>query len=374
MKITFHKEDLRKRVQVIERILSRSSNLEAYQAVYLRVQDNEDFSIIAFNGREAYRFGWSQERIDGDWSPGSAVIPGKEFVRVVLAAPGETIEIESERESLSTMIHSTGAHWTLEGFAGVTTAQWDKYEEFDVAPDGHSDKGLLMRALEVTRYAASKSEAMPSFQQLHVGEGRAVAANGRRWHQASLLGGPTVDLPEGSLDVILLALKAEASSAPVEVGTTLNGASTFTLGYMNLVVSKLNYAYPDIDALAIEEARLQTIEVRVMLDKMIMAIHAAGATAATGQLLLALAGGMLTVSSTSVRGGGGMAIPVTYTGERRKFRLDAEDLAQLLDRVGVDEDGSFVFTLREQDDGNPGWFYVSSDEGSMEAAIRPIAK
>ena len=370
MKVILQTEDLRKRMQVIERVLARGSQLEAYQAVYLTVNEGGDVRIIASNGREAYRFGWPVA--GGTWSEGSTAIPGEEFVRAVLAAPGEEITVEAQRETLVTAISSHGAHWNLEGFAGVTGDVWDAYEEFDIAPDGHSDQGLLIRALEVTRYAASKSEAMPSFQQVHIGEGRTIAANGRRWHQTELAGGPTVDLPEGSLDVILAALKAERHAGQVGIGTTLTGHTKFSLGYMDLVVSKLNYAYPDIDALAVEDARAQTVVVGVELSQMIRAIKAAGVTATDGQLQLALVGEMLTISSTSARGGGGMAVRVRYKGPQRSWKLDTDDLSQLLDRVGVDTEGTFTFTLREADDGNPGWFYVCSDEGTMEAAIRPI--
>ena len=98
----------------------------------------------------------------------------------------------------------------------------------------------------------------------------------------------------------------------------------------------------------------------------------AGGAATDGQLQRGVVGEMLAIASTAARGGGGMAVRVKYNGPQRKWKLDTEDLSQLLDRVGVDTEGTFTFTLREADDGNPGWFYVSSDEGTMEAAIRPI--
>ncbi len=128
-------------------------------------------------------------------------------------------------------ITSGTARWSIEELTGVSYGYW--VGDFGVESAGTLHGGELVRLLENTRYAASKSENRPSFMQVHVDKQRVIASDGRRVHSESAKMGadvPTFNIPERNVDTILEALSAEQTDGEHMVYVDVHESGQMTFG------------------------------------------------------------------------------------------------------------------------------------------------
>jgi hypothetical protein len=149
---------------------------------------------------------------------------------------------------------------------------------------------------------------------------------------------------------------------------------------MRYRVGRLNYPFPDINSIVLERARAQKGVVTASLGDLVTAVKVAGvAVEDGGAVQLAFTNGVIEVSGHSQRSEGRMEVrastskEITDWGKNKRAVLSvrADDFLEALGRVVTAEDGRFQFTVMAVE-GDPGWVYISSPGGSMEAAIRPV--
>ncbi len=371
MRVTLDKGMLQRRLKVVERIVPRRGGLPFHYALYIR----HEAGVVTFwaaNAKEGYRFTLRTEATDAE--DGTIAVPAQELIKAVAAAPGGEVTLHTVGGNLtSTMVRSGTARWTLEGLAGVAPQDWPG--GIEVVEQGEINQTELQRVLEATRYAASKSESRPSFMQVHIGDGAAVAADGRRVHQESLgpVGTtPSFDLPERSVDTLLEALNAEAVGGQVQAAVDDDGAMSFRFAMMEYVVGRLNYEFPDIDNIVLDRARSQGGHVVCNVEALVSAIKVAVvAIEEGGSIELQFTNGVIEVRGSSQRSEGRMEVRCSNADVPSGTTLSvrAEDLLDVLGRITVDEDGDFTFTISLEAN-DPGWVYIN--EGTTEAAIRPV--
>lgn len=371
MKITLDKEMLQRRLRVMERIIPKRGGLPFYYVVNIDASVEGFVSLSAGNGKEFYATMLSTT--DEDFEDGSVAVPAQELIRAVATAPGDTVVISSD-EGTVTRIESRTARWNIDSLAGVTPSSWESWNE---SFEHQTNKTELIRVLEATRYAAAKTETWPAFMQVHVGEGRVVAADGRRVHQEALgpAGSmPTFNIPERAVDTLLEALNAEESTGQVGVSVGDDGEMTFAFGTMQYLVGRLQYDFPDIDSLVLDRARDQQGRVVCSRDQLVTAIKVAQVTIEEGgYVALEFTNGVIQVSGSSQRGDGIMDVRCSNdpVPSGTALRVNAADLLEMLGKAPTDheEDGDVVFTIANEGS-DPGWVYIAS--GSMEAAVRPV--
>ncbi len=366
MKIELDKAALQRRLKVVERIVPKRGGLPFQYVVNVGCVDGL-VQLWASNAREVYSTVLPAE---GNYEDGGVAIPAEQLILAVAAAPGETVTITAESGGVRSRIESGTARWNIEGMAGVDPAEL-AVEQSDT--EGVMNQAELVRVLETVRYAASKNESRPSFMQIHVGEGRVVAADGRRVHQEGLGpagSAPTFDLPERSVDTILEALSAEGVTGTVSIGVSEEGTMVFNFGLMSYRVTKLNYHFPDIDSLVLERARAQQSAIVCSIDGLVTALKvAAVACGVEGTVLLRFTHGVIEVIGQSQRGEGRMEVRASTMRSGFELSVNVNDLFDLLGHVTYEE-GDISFTVTDSDGADPGWLYVQ--QGEMEAAIRPV--
>lgn len=376
MKVVLDRGILQRRLKVIERIVPKRGGLPQHYVVNVFTDEEGVVELWAANQRESYQarlvhLGETELEEAIDFEDGAVVIPAQEFIKAVAAAPNDEVWITSEVGSGSSRIESGTARWNIESVAGVEPTNLG---ELAVQTEGEMNQLEMVKLLKTLRYAASKSESRPSFMQVHFGEHRAVAADGRRLHQEGTgpVGNPpTFDLPERSVDTLLEALEAERVTGQLQIGVTDDGTMRFSFGTMTYYVSRLNYHFPDIDALALNDAREQVAAVVCSRDALVTAVKVAAVSIDEGGVvLLRITAGVVEVQGHSQRSEGRMEVRATTANFPGAVELAvvADDLLELLGRVYVEGDGDFTFTVSVTDD--PGWLFVG--EGGMEAAIRPV--
>lgn len=305
----------------------------------------------------------------GDWEDGGLAIPAQELFRAVAAAPGEFVTLAAEDGIIR--VESGTARWSIEPLAGVDAA--DFTGDWTTGPDsvGFTE---LVKALETVRYAAGRSENnRPSFAQVHVGEGRAVASDGSRLHQESFGGEEgqiTFNIPEKAVDTLLEALSAEGDDRAVFVRTD-DDQVTFTFALMQYVVGRSVYEFPDVDSIILRGAREQTGNVVVSIEALVTAVKVASVSVDdAGVVTLRFTHGVIEVEGHSTRSEGRMEVRAGVDGIQSGFsvRLRAADLLELLGKL-ESEDGDVAFTI-DVGGVNPGWLYVQT--GGTEAAVRPV--
>lgn len=368
MKVTLDKGLLQRRLKVIDRIVPRRGGLPFHYVVVITVEEDGTTEIWASSHKEGYV---TRLAAVGEFEDGAAAVPAQELTRAVNAAPGDEVTITYGPAMTTTRVESGTARWMIETLAGTAPTPWPDAEAGEV---GHIDEAELIRALQGARYAASKSESRPSFMQVHVGEGRVVAADGRRVHQESLGRVPELpvfDIPEKAVDTLLEALEAEGVPGAVGVSVDDEGAMTFRFGTMEYVIGRLNYPFPDIDSIVLERARAQKPTVVCSRDALVSAIKVAVvAIEDGGAVMLRFTNGVIEVSGSSQRGEGRMEVRCSNPDVPvMEIWLRAEDILEVLGRVPVEEDGDITFTM-SADAGDPGWVYIQS--GATEVALRPV--
>ncbi len=370
MKVTLEREALSRRLRVCDRIVPSKGNVPFFYAIQFETDGDGVVTIWAGNGREAYG---TQLMSGQDSRAGSAAIPALELVKAVAAAPGETVVIDVGPSGKAT-VTSGGAEWHIEALAEVEPTAWAG--DFTRDDFGEVASEELVRVLEGARYAASKTDTHPAFRQVHVGEGRVIAADGRRVHQEVLeqRSMPAFDLPETAVDTLLEALAGEGTSNELSewlgVAVDEEGEMTFGLGTMQYAIGKLAYPFPEIDALVLDRAREQKAAVTVNLEDLVTALKVASVVIEPGQAVeLEFKTGTVGVSGVTQRSDGRMDVSADVNVRAgQTVNVVADDLLEMLGKVGVADDKMITFTVGS--DADPGWVYVSAD--GTEAAVRPV--
>ncbi len=373
MNILLRKADLARRLRVAERVIPRKGGLPMHHAMNISCGPEGLVEMWVGNGKEAYAF--LIEQIGSTWEDGSAAIPAAELIRAVLAAPDAEVGIEVPMDGGTARITSGTARWSIEELTGVSYGYW--VGDFGVESAGTLHGGELVRLLENTRYAASKSENRPSFMQVHVDKQRVIASDGRRVHSESAKMGadvPTFNIPERNVDTILEALSAEQTDGEHMVYVDVHESGQMTFGYrsMQYIVGRLNYPFPKLDSLVLEKARAQTGEVITSVKAFVTAIKVASvAIEEGGAVQMKFTNGVIEVKGVGARSRGRMEVRAGTKGIESGFTISviAADLLEMLGRVN-NADGDVVFTVGSDAD-DPGWVYVCTEDG-MEAAIRPV--
>ena len=366
MRIELDRGMLQKRLKVIERIVPRRAGLPHHYVVSVLCNVDGVVDLWAMNQNESYRVRLAQ--LADEFEDGAVAIPAQELISCVAAAPDDIVRITAEQGGTSSRIESGTARWNIESLAGVEPTD---FIELEVERSGEAHTGSLRWGLEHCRYAASKSESRPSFQQLHVETDRMLAADGRRVHMEEMSGGlPTFDLPERAVDTLLEALAAESGMDTVRVGVTEDGTMRFENGTMTYYVTKMNYAFPDLDSLVFERARAQSAVVVCSVSGLVTAVKVAAVSMDEGGAVkLRITQGVIEVLGHNQRSEGRMEVRATTHNFPGAVELVviADDLLELLGRVKAEGD-DFQFTVSVGDD--PGWVYI--EHQGMEAAIRPV--
>lgn len=368
MIVTMDKAALQRRLRVAERIVPKRSGLPFHHVVNFDVSVDGAVTIWVQSAKEAYA---TQIEAQGDWEDGVLAVPAQELFRAVATAPGDRVTLRVEEDHIR--VEASTARWLIEALVGVEAVPFDS-QQFAVGTDG-IDQAELVRGLEAVRYAAGKSENnRPSFAQVHVGEGRAVASDGARLHQEALVGAPaalTFDIPEKAVDTLLEALSAEGADGEVTTGAG-DDEMTFVFGSMRYVVGRSVYEFPNVEEIILQGARQQTGSVVVSRDALVTAIKVASVSVEDGGAVrLRFTHGVIEVEGHSSRSEGRMEVRAGVDGIPSAFSLKvrADDLLELLGKFPVEGDGDIVFTINTSGT-NPGWLYVSGE--GTEAAVRPV--
>jgi DNA polymerase III sliding clamp (beta) subunit (PCNA family) len=351
---------LTKHLRVMDRIVPKKGGLPFYHVVNVTVGVDGDVEMWVGNGKELYRVEGITQLLDS-YEDGEMAIPAQEFFRAVFAAPTSEVTIIHEGGMGPIRIESGSARWNLELLAGVAKQDWS-VESHGQATAVNTQE--LIEAIEGVRYAASKTEMHPSLQQVHVGEGRVVASDGRRLAQEALNGLPdvlTLDVPERNVDTLLEALSALGDDQ-VEIEED-DGQIMFGTASGGYVVGRLNYPWPDMDSIVLERARAQEAEVTVPVDGLVTALKVASvAIDEDGAVVLRFTDGVIEVIGESARSEGRMEVRCETRGvpSGTEMRLRASDVLDLLGRI---TDEQLVLKVGEL-------VYVQGS--GMEAAIRPV--
>lgn len=365
MNIRLNKAQLAKHLRVMERIVPKRSGLPFYYVVHTHTSVDGITCMWVTNGKESYAAWLTHE--GQRFEDGEVAIPASELFAVVAVAPESWIEIVHEGGRVVRLISGT-ARWNVDLLAGVEATEWEGLLGDTTATKVED----LMEAIDGVRYSASRTEMHPSLQQVHVGEGRVVAADGRRVAQKEFPAVGTFDIPERAVETLLDALRASGAE---EVGVSADeeGEMRFvSLGSNEYRLGRLSYPFPDIDGIALTRARAQKGIVVTSVSALVSAIKVAQVSAGDdGSVELTFTNGVIDVTGISQRSNGRMEVrctnPDVISGTH--LRVSASDLLEVLGRADT-EDGDITFTVTTDDDGDPGWVYFHA--GGMEAAIRPM--
>lgn len=370
MRIVINRAELLRKLRVCERIIPKRGGLPGYYAITLICDEQGRVTVAAHNGREDYSS--TVLSLATEHSKGAVAIPAVELIAAVHAAPGEDVSIY-QGGSKPVQIRSGQATWSIDP---LHADGWEPGIGIEMGNDGITEVlwEPLYDALGAVRYAASKLESRPSFMQIHAGEGRLVASDGRKVHQIALGSSVEFDVPERAVDTLREAIYADIDGAvitqdKVRVKTDSDGQIQFVFGTMSYIVTRINYAFPDIDSLALERARAQTGEVVARLADLKAAVRAANVTT-EGQIELTFQHELLVVESANDHGRSRMSITIESDVPRGySLRLSGKDFEELLSGIEPNSSGDVEFSVAGPGS-DAGWVYFKS--GETEAAIRPV--
>ena len=325
--------------------------------------------MAAYNAKEGY-----VTQLDAlwDWEDGQLAIPAQEFLRSVAAAPATEVTI-TENESRGARIESGTARWNIEPLVGVDAMNFRIETVVDSGGDD-PEASEMIEALEAVRYAASKTENRPSFQQVHLGDGYAVASDGRRVHKEAIphgSGANTYDIPIRAVETLLEALSADDQDGLLHIEVDADGEMSFTFGDSQYSVGRLAYGFPDLEAIVFRGAREQIGEVTARVSELVTAVKVASvAIDQGGHVRLNITNGVIEVEGHSSRSEGRMEVQATTENvpSGTEMLLVADDLLELLGRIKGEE---IMFSV-STDPADQGWFYVWEGNNDMEAALRPV--
>lgn len=351
MKFVFAREELSRVMDVAERVLPKKSALPFYQALYVGVvEGGVEFRVT--NG-DQFLAVEIPAVVEGAGIGEGVALPGEEFLRLVKVAPSSEVVVTTSSDRAQVM--SGGAEWILRYLTGV---EWsDAPQALDDEPTEWSpvDPVSLQAALRKVSYAVSRTQNRPSFQQVFVGGGRAVAADGRRAHVVSGLGLERGEylIPEAVLDIVLLLLAMSEDQGEVVIDTSgdwvriLSGRLTFTTG-------RLAYDFPDVQGRMLADAAAQTGRLTVARQALVTAVLVASTAEDEGKVLLSVDGGRIRVESESSQMKAHMDFEIESEGMNGKWSrwFTSELLAEMLGAV----EGEFV-EFRVSPDGQ-GMLYV----------------
>lgn len=363
MKFTVKTADWQRRMSVARRVLPRSGQ-PFHQALFLAVgDDGESVRMTASNGDQIYETTITAQVFEA----GTLAVPGEQILAASAVVPGDTITIE--RSGAKTRVQSGRAEWMLDDLVGVSG---DDAPAFPAADDDSRAAQVpvltLVDALGQVQYAASKAISRPSFMQVHVGEGRVVAADGVRLHQTGFPEtAAAFNIPVGVVDVLSEALGHEDDEVEVDV-RLLEGAVLFAAGNTRFGAGTLTYEFPDVDSLILERARAQQGRVTVDRTSLVAALRVAGVASDDGLVTIMIGDqdGSMLVEAANQRAAGRMQLDVEVEASRHwRGSVPAQLLEDLLGRFPGPE-----ITFWFSTEGKDGYLYAEAEPG-MVAAVTP---
>lgn len=365
MKIRFERDDLARVLSVVERVLPRKSALPFYQALYITKREGDEVEIRVTNGDQylSLRVDAAVEAEEGE----GVALPGEEFIRMVKVAPSKTIEITSGSDRASVV--SGGADWVLRYLTGVTWAD---------APNGATEQAgesvtvtadLLLKVLRKVQYAVARTQNRPSFQQIMVGAGATVAADGRRCHVIAeeKLGEGTYLIPGSVLDVVIDLLQV-VGEGPIRIESSDEGGwVSLRSSRVVFITGRLAYTYPDVLEVMVARGRAQSGVLRLNRQQLVTSVRVADTAQDEGAVKLSVYQGRMKVESESSQMRAQMEIGVESEGMNGQWEamFTADLLAEMLGAF----DGETI-EFRVAPDGS-GVLYV--EDGVECSVLMPIA-
>lgn len=364
MRFVFAREELSKVMEVAERVLPKKSALPFFQALYVGVVDGGvDFRVT--NGDQFLSVEIPAE-VEGAEIGEGVALPGEEFLRLVKVAPSSEVVVTTFSDRAE--VASGGAEWVLRFLVGVTWEQAPQALDDEPAEFSRVDPRGLAAALRKVSYAVSRTQNRPSFQQVCIGDGEAIASDGRRAH---VVNGIQLDrgeylIPESVLDIVL-ALLAMSEEDDVVMDTSTDWVRVQS-GRVLFTTGRLAYAFPDVRGRMIEDAKEQAGRIRAPRAALATAVQVASTAEDEGSVLLSVEGNRIRVESESTQMRAHMDFEVETEGMNGKWSrwFTSELLSEMLGAV----DGETV-EFRVSPDGQ-GALYVEV-EGEC-SVLMPLAR
>lgn len=367
MRFTVRRSKLIRRLGVVERIIPKKGGLPGHHVVSIKASASR--LVLSVSGqKEQYRTTFDAASVQ---TRGQVAIPAAELIRIVEAAPDMTLTIDDSEQTIS--VTSGAAIWQITPLAGAGYLAADM-----VLPERSSSITAteLFAALTDIRYAASTTDARPSLRQIYFGSERAVAADGRRLHLIPTEFDGEFSIPEGVVDILLDALRAEGPaggiiSSPVKVYNTDQVVYFEHEGFV-LGIGKLSYQFPDVEALILTKARSQKGSLTMRREPFMTALRVAAVSVGdVGHIEMRQTGNVLRITGTSTASQAMMHVELLDDPGMEDFEmvLPVEALLQAVAKLVSDRVTARVVLPGESD---PGWFYV--DEEGEEIAIRGVSR
>lgn len=204
---------------------------------------------------------------------GTAVFPGKRLLDMVKEAEEEDMRLEVRANGEAT-IEVNRTSWTIKLQDGEDYPPLPDDEDLEFVPVKRSE---LLDGLRAVRYAAARDSIRPTLMMVDVSEGRMRAADGVRFQQVDTPNVPDVQIPVNAVDDLVKLLRT-TEAEEVEIGSAEDHL-VFRVGSDSFLCNKLVAEFPDVDAVLLQPALANDMEMHIDREELMGAIKRARITA-----------------------------------------------------------------------------------------------
>lgn len=199
-------------------------------------------------------------------TPGTVVLPAKKVLEIIREAPDGDLLFEVADETLT--ISAGGARWILRLPSG------DDYPPMPTLGEvswESVDREKFLTALSSVYSAAATDMTRPSLMMVNVQGGKMTACDGVRFQQTSVEYPGDVQIPIGAVSDLVKLLRV-SDVQEIGVGQT-EFHLAFKVGQDAFLSAKLMATFPDVEALLLRPALMNTDEFSVVTGDLVSAVR-----------------------------------------------------------------------------------------------------
>lgn len=198
--------------------------------------------------------------------PGQVILPAKKLLEIIREAPDGDVLIEVADETV--MVSAGGARWVLRLLSGEDYPPMPALDEMQWES---VDREKFLSSLSSVWYAAATDMTRPSLMMVNVQGGKMTACDGVRFQQTAVEFPGDVQIPIGAVADLVKLLKVSEVSE-IGVGQT-EFHLAFRVGQDVFLSAKLMATFPDVEALLLRPALMNTEEFSVATQDLVDAVR-----------------------------------------------------------------------------------------------------
>ena len=295
---------------------------------------------------------------------GSMLLPAKILLEILRSVPDGMVDIEVVNKSI--IIVAGGASWELRSLEGL---EFPKTPSLAEAKPVKVNRHEFIFALNSVKYAVAKDSARPGLKMVDLTKEKMTACDGVRFQQA-LVSAPNMQIPGGSIELILKVLSMSAAQEIIfaEIPSKL----IFKVDTTILMVSKPDAKFPHAEQLFLRPALTNDQEFRISRKDLKEAIKQVRLCADedTSAIALKLSKDSVEVSTRDQLGNkSSKVVAASWKGKSRTLIVHHR---YLLDLLSVNDVEECVFKLGEDAKNRKSPLLLQNSDAKMVGVVQQM--